>query len=101
MITQHYRRHRHQEFLRFRKLIDAAVPKGLDPQLVPGQLRHGKTPEIHKWLLRHPRFQLRRSGTELEAGIRTWITAWNADPCHSYGSRPPARSSKPSPPTAD
>ena len=27
VIAQHYRRHRHQEFLRFLKLIDAAVPK--------------------------------------------------------------------------
>ena len=26
VIAQHYRRHRHQEFLRFLKLIDAAVP---------------------------------------------------------------------------
>ncbi len=37
-----------------------------------------KTPAIHKWLLRHPRFRkLRRSAhcsiTELEADIRTWI----------------------------
>ena len=27
VIAQHYRRHRHQEFLRFLKLIDSAVPK--------------------------------------------------------------------------
>jgi hypothetical protein len=31
VIAQHYRRHRHQEFLRFLKLIDDAVPKGLVP----------------------------------------------------------------------
>jgi hypothetical protein len=28
VIAQHYRRHRHREFLRFLKLIDAAVPSG-------------------------------------------------------------------------
>src|SRR5215472_8724760 len=33
VIAQHYRRHRHQEFLRFLKLIDAAVPKDLDLDL--------------------------------------------------------------------
>jgi hypothetical protein len=34
VIAQHYRRHRHQEFLRFLKLIDAAVPNGLELHLV-------------------------------------------------------------------
>lgn len=34
VIAQHYRRHRHQEFLRFLKLIDQAVPDGLDRHLV-------------------------------------------------------------------
>ena len=30
VIAQHYRRHRHQEFLRFLKVIGAAVPADLD-----------------------------------------------------------------------
>ena len=30
LIAQPYRRHRHQEFLRFLKLIDSAVPDDLD-----------------------------------------------------------------------
>jgi hypothetical protein len=34
VIAQSYRRHRHQEFLRFLKVIDAAVPKDLDLHLV-------------------------------------------------------------------
>jgi hypothetical protein len=34
VIAQHYRRHRHQEFLRFLKLIDAAMPVGRDLHLV-------------------------------------------------------------------
>jgi hypothetical protein len=34
VIVQHYRRHRHQDFLRFLKLIDAAVPDGLGLQLI-------------------------------------------------------------------
>ena len=109
VIAQHYRRHRHQEFLRFLKLIDAAVPAGLDLHLICGNYATHKTPEVKKWLLRHPRFhlhftptssswinlverwfaeltnrKLRRSAhrnvTELEAGIRRWINEWNRDP---------------------
>jgi transposase len=109
VIAQSYRRHRHQEFLRFLKLIDAAVPKDLDLHLVLDNYATHKTPEIHKWLLRHPRFHLHftptssswlnlverwfaeltnrklrrsahRSVTELEADIRTWINEWNKNP---------------------
>jgi transposase len=109
VIAQHYRRHRHQEFLRFLKLIDAAVPTGLDLHLVLDNYATHKTPEIHKWLLRHPRFHLHftptssswlnlverwfaeltnrklrrsahRSVTELETDIRKWINEWNKDP---------------------
>jgi transposase len=109
VIAQHYRRHRHQEFLRFLKLIDAAVPAGLDLHLVLDNYATHKTPEIHKWLLRHPRFHLHftptssswlnlverwfaeltsrklrrsahRSVTELEADIRKWINEWNKNP---------------------
>ena len=109
VIAQHYRRHRHQEFLRFLKLIDNAVPGGLDLHLICDNYATHKTPAIHKWLLRHPRFhlhftptssswinlverwfaeltnrKLRRSAhrnvAELEAGIRKWIIDWNRDP---------------------
>jgi transposase len=109
VIAQNYRRHRHQEFLRFLKLIDSAVPKELDLHLVLDNYATHKTPEIHQWLLRHPRFHLHftptssswlnlverwfaeltnrklrrsahRSVTELEADIRKWVNEWNKDP---------------------
>jgi len=109
VIGQHYRRHRHQEFLRFLKLIDAAVPKDLDLHLVLDNYATHKTPAIHQWLLKQPRFHLHftptssswlnlverwfaeltnrklrrsahRSVTELEADIRKWINEWNKDP---------------------
>ena len=54
VIGQRYRRHRHQEFLRFLKLIDTAVPNGLDLHLVCDNYATHKTPEVRKWLLRHP-----------------------------------------------
>ncbi|CAO5254509.1 hypothetical protein FAGKG844_690004 [Frankia sp. AgKG'84/4] len=34
VIAQSYRRHRHQEFLRFLKLIDASAPKEYDLHLI-------------------------------------------------------------------
>jgi transposase len=109
VIAQPYRRHRHQEFLRFLKLIDTAVPPDLDLHLVLDNYATHKTPAIHQWLLKHPRFQLHftptssswmnlverwfaeltnrklrrsahRSVTELEADIRKWINEWNKDP---------------------
>jgi transposase len=109
VIAQHYRRHRHQEFLRFLKLIDAAVPKDLDLHLILDNYATHKTPQIKAWLIKHPRFHLHftptssswlnlverwfaeltnrklrrsahRSITELEADVRAWINEWNADP---------------------
>jgi DDE superfamily endonuclease len=58
VIAQPHRRHRHQEFLRFLKLIDAAVPRELDLHLVLDNYATHKTPETRKWLLRHPRSYL-------------------------------------------
>jgi transposase len=109
VIAQPYRRHRHQEFLRFLKLIDAAVPRDLDLHLVLDNYATHKTPAIHQWLLKHPRFHLHftptssswlnlverwfaeltnrklrrsahRSVTELETDIRKWINEWNKAP---------------------
>jgi hypothetical protein len=47
VIVQSYRSHRHQEFLRFLKLIDGAVPRDLDLYTVDHDATH-KTPETHK-----------------------------------------------------
>jgi transposase len=109
VISQVHRRHRHQEFLKFLRTIDAAVPAELDLHLVCDNYGTHKTPEIKRWLLRHPRFHLHltptysswlnlverwfaeltnrklrrsahRSVAELEADLTAWIAAWNADP---------------------
>jgi transposase len=109
VIAQSCRRHRHQEFPRFLKLIDAAVPKDLDLHLVLDNHATHKTPAVHQWLLKHPRFHLHftptssswlnlverwfaeltnrklrrsahRSVTDLEDDIRKWINEWNKNP---------------------
>ena len=56
MIANHYRRHRHQEFGRFLKLIDSSVPAGYDLHLILDNYATHQTEPVKKWLLRHPRF---------------------------------------------
>jgi transposase len=109
VIGQTQRQHRHQEFLRFLKTIDKATPSDLDLHLILDNYATHKTPQIHQWLVKHPRFHLHftptysswlnlverwfaeltnrklrrsthRSVAALEADVRTWIDAWNADP---------------------
>jgi transposase len=55
-----HQRHRHQEFLAFLERIDAAFPDDGKSQLhliIDNYSTH-KTPKVHRWLLRHPRFHL-------------------------------------------
>jgi transposase len=98
-----------REFRHFLVTIDHAVPKDLDIHLVVDNASTHKTPMIHRWLLRHPRFhvhftptsgswmnlverwfaaltekQLRRSvhrsARELETAIRRYIDITNERP---------------------
>jgi transposase len=109
VISQLHRRHRAIEFKKFLIAIDKAVPADLDVHLVCDNYGTHKTPEVHAWLARHPRFhlhftptgsswinqverwfglltdQLIRRGVHtsvqaLENDIRDWIATWNDDP---------------------
>jgi transposase len=109
VISSMHQRHRHQEFLKFLKTVDAATPAGLDLHLICDNYATHKTPAVRTWLIRHPRFhlhftptssswlnlverwfaeltnrKLRRSAhrnvRELEDDIRAWTDAWNSDP---------------------
>jgi transposase len=51
-------RHRHQEFIRFLKRIDAEIPAGLDLHLIIDNYGTHKHPRVKSWLKRHPRFHL-------------------------------------------
>jgi transposase len=109
VIADMSERHRAEEFRRFLNLINRSVPENLDVHLVVDNVSTHKTPEIKRWLLRHPRFTLRftptysswinlierwfaelttkwlrhgthRSTKELEASIAHWVDQWNEDP---------------------
>jgi transposase len=51
-------RHRHQEFIRFLKKIDAETPPGVDLHLIVDNYGTHKHPRVQSWLKRHPRFHL-------------------------------------------
>jgi transposase len=57
-ISTCYRRHRHQEFLRFLSVIDESIPAGLDVHLVMDNYATHKVAKVNRWLARHPRFHV-------------------------------------------
>lgn len=109
VIGQCYPRHRAREFLSFLRAIDANVPDGLDVHLVMDNYATHKTAAIRAWLAKRPHWhvhltptgaswvnqverffadlttrQIRRgvhrSTRDLEAAIKAYIDAVNANP---------------------
>jgi transposase len=109
VIADMTERHRADEFRRFLNLINRSVPAELDVHVIVDNSSTHKTPGIHRWLVRHPRFHLHftptysswlnlverwfaeltnkwlrrgthRSTKELEAAISAWIANWNEGP---------------------
>lgn len=58
VISRCQRRHRHQEYLRFLREIDANVPKGLAVHLIVDNYATHKHPRVQRWLAAHPRYQV-------------------------------------------
>ena len=56
IISQCMPRHRHQEWLRHRRQIDAATPKDKQLHLIADHYATHKHPKVKAWLARHPRF---------------------------------------------
>jgi len=107
VIRAFHQRQRAREFRKFLTTIDGRVPAPLDVHLIVDNSSTHKTPAIHRWLARHPRFhvhftptgaswinlverwfaaltekQLRRgvhrSTRELESAIRRYVELTNA-----------------------
>jgi transposase len=51
-------RHRHQEFLKFLRLIDRSTPKKLDLHIILDNYATHKHGKVKEWLVKHPRFHL-------------------------------------------
>ena len=58
VIGDCYKRHRHQEFLRFLRRIDGEFPSKMPLHLVMDNYGTHGTPEVKAWLKRHPRFRV-------------------------------------------
>ncbi len=51
-------RHRHQEWLKFLKLIDKETPKDKELHLIVDNYATHKAPAVKTWLAKHPRFHM-------------------------------------------
>jgi transposase len=59
VIGKCHRRHRHQEFLKFMRTVDVAVPPDAgEIHLVLDNYGTHKTAEVVRWFARHPRYRL-------------------------------------------
>lgn len=58
LIATCMKRHRHQEWLKFLKLIDAQTPPQKEIHLIVDNYSTHKHPEVKKWLGRHKRFHV-------------------------------------------
>ena len=57
-ISNCYRRHRHQEFLKFLNEIDTNLPTGSDVHLIMDNYGTHKVSKVQAWLVRHPRYHV-------------------------------------------
>ncbi len=58
VIGEFHHRHRAKEFHTFLDTIEAAVPASLDVHVILDNYGTPKTPMIHRWLVRHPRYHV-------------------------------------------
>jgi transposase len=58
ILAERAPRHRHQEWLKFLKAIEAAMPPEVDVHLILDNYATHKHPAVHRWLAKRPRFKL-------------------------------------------
>jgi hypothetical protein len=59
-------RHRHQEWLKFLRVIDDLTPTEKQLHLIADNYATHKHPKVQRWLARHPRFHVHFTPTRLE-----------------------------------
>lgn len=63
-------RHRHQEFIRFLDALEREFPAGRCGHVILDNSAAQKTPEVRRWLARHPRWTFRFTRTS-----SSWLNA--------------------------
>jgi transposase len=70
VIGRCMQRHRHQEFIRFLNVTEAAVPKGKSIHAIVDNYATHKHPKVQAWLARHPRWSFHFTPTSA-----SWLNA--------------------------
>jgi transposase len=70
VIARCMQRHRHQEFIRFLNVTEAAVPKGKAIHAIVDNYATHKHPKVKAWLVRHPRWSFHFTPTSA-----SWLNA--------------------------
>ena len=75
VIGQCQPRHRHQEFLKFLRLIDRQTPKEKEIHMVLDNYGTHKHPKVKEWLGKHPRYHLHFTPTSASwlNQVETWF----------------------------
>ena len=58
ILAERAPRHRHQEWLKFLRAIEAAMPPAVDVHLILDNYATHKHPKVRRWLAQRPRFKL-------------------------------------------
>ena len=120
VIGRCMQRHRHEEFIRFLHVTEAAVAKGQAIHAIVDNYATHKHPKVREWLTRHPRWTFHftptsaswlnavegyfakltkrrlkrgafRSVVELQAAIKRFLAETNADPRPFRWTKDPAK----------
>lgn len=70
VIGKNMARHRHQEFIRFLNALERAIPQDKAVHAIPDNYAAHKTPEVRRWLARHPRWTFHFTPTS-----SSWLNA--------------------------
>lgn len=70
VIGRNMQRHRHQEFIRFLNVVEAAVPAGKAVHAILDNYAVHKHPKVRQWLERHPRWMFHFTPTSA-----SWVNA--------------------------
>ena len=70
VVGRNMQRHRHQEFIRFLKALERDVPAGKVVHVILDNYAAHKTPEVRRWLERHPRWTFHFTPTSC-----SWLNA--------------------------
>jgi len=84
IIGEFQQRHRAREFRTFLDTIDDTVPATLDVHLIVDNASTHKTPLIHRWLARHPRFHIHftPTGSSWINLVERWFAALTEKQLH-------------------